>query len=237
MDEEIPASAQNATKIAIISALFIVLLAVISISWFLFRPQQSKPSPVVTPSPTSGQTLSTPPSTPQFIEPSTVIKTYTSPELGLRFKYNPKFEPTIESVDTLRIEETGNTVHIVPSSLPSDQGQFVRVFEKTTNESLEEAIRRLFLAGKDTSRCLVTIAETSSQYTAEITFPQDPDGSMSSFFENSAYCSNEYAQTNGIRYFLQNKAIPNKFIFISIGQYPIYADEGIPWQNTIEILN
>lgn len=243
MDDEMPASAKNAAKIAVISSIIIAIVFIVGIIGYVVMATRSTRTPTAAPISPSTKVTSTisPPISPQLTAiplTNTDIQTYTSTPLGIEFTYNFTVDPHLtDSTDTVRIQEVGNKIFVYPSSLPPEQGQFIEVFDKNANEPLETAIRRLFLAGKDPARCLITAIDDNDEIKAEITFPPATDGSMDSFFENSAYCSEEYAQTNGLRYFIQDKTYPDKFIFVSIGQYTIYSDTETPWQDTIEIIN
>ncbi|MDB5057684.1 MAG: hypothetical protein JWO59_1156, partial [Chloroflexi bacterium] len=41
----------------------------------------------------------------------------------------------------------------------------------------------------------------------------------------------------GISYFLADSRHPDKYLFFSIGQYPIAAGSGKAWQDTIQFLS
>lgn len=240
MDDEIPPSAKNAAQVAIVSSIFIGILLVSSVIWYLTRAKITTPNTVnISPVPSQPQATQalSPTSTITYV-PSSQIETYTSPRLGIEFHYNPKVEQDMGGeLTAIKVQETGNKIFVYPSSLPPEQGQFIEVFDKNAGTSLEATIRSTFLAGKDPKRCLITTRQDRAYTIAEITFPPNPSGSVDAYFADSVYCSEAYAQTNGLRYFMEDSAHPDRFFFVSIGQYAIYAEKGIPWQQTIQILN
>jgi|GEM_PF-1767969 len=174
-------------------------------------------------------------------------KRYVSPKLGISFLYITRYPSGLEeSQDKMVTKEIDNKIYLRSSSQLGDyQGQFVEVFEKDPNETLAQAIERQFLVRKDKSQCFVsynTLSTGSQQYPAnykraEIAFPEDEEFDMESMFKKSEYCSTDYARTNGIRYFLEDIKHPDKFVFFSIGQEAIMANETQTWQDTITFLD
>lgn len=159
---------------------------------------------------------------------------YTSSVLGISFVY-----PKQNGNNKIFVFAEGNKICVTYNA--SDQnckmGQFVEVFEKGTNETIQEAIQTQFLKDKDLSKCRVTLL-TKTNYPAnfvkaEITF--DINGDMEQMWEMTKYCSQDYGMTNGMRYFLMDKNHPTKLMFFSIGQYVISNDDGTPWQETVSV--
>lgn len=238
MEDDIPASAKNAKKVAIISSVFIFILILAGIVWYFVQPLLI-PATLEEVSPTSAPVslMPTQPSTTGTMPTKTSTgsaEIYSSEALGIRFHFlsNP-----ILGDETIKVLEQGNRIYVYPSSLPATQGQFIEKFNKSSVESLENAIRTQILKDKDPSRCMVTSRKENNITKAEITFPISNPDVKDTFFEDSEYCSKDYAQTNGLRYFMYEEKHPNKFYFISIGQYPITAGNDQTWQETIEIIN
>ncbi|CAN5115423.1 hypothetical protein BH09PAT2_BH09PAT2_06270 [soil metagenome] len=239
MDDEIPGSAKNASHVAIVSSIFIAAIIIVIVVFFILRPQ-IKNTTSTTPkiiSPTISTILSPKPTV--VLLPTDILKkdieTYISPRLNISFNYSQ--QTNLDTSERLLVKESGNRVYLYPASVEPESGQFIETFDKKTNETLDAAIRRLIIVGKDPTRCLVTKTEEGDIVKSEITYPNDSSGDMETFFANTEYCSKEYAQTNGARYFMEDKRHPNRFFFVSIGQYGIMAGENTPWQNTIKILN
>lgn len=162
------------------------------------------------------------------------LKTYSSSKLGLLFSYLEK-----QDSQTITVKENGSKICVTYDASDTDcvKGQSVEVFEKGKSETTAAAIKRLFLAGKDESRCLVTISDPNdyppTYVKGEITFPNNGEFDMEKMSADTEYCSPDYAQTNGIRYFIEDKLNPTKLLFFSIGQYAISSDENKTWQETV----
>jgi len=161
------------------------------------------------------------------------LKSYHSSNLSVTFSYQAK---TGNQEIFVSEEKNKICVSYQKNDLGCKIGQFVEIFEKNVDESLASAIKRIFLPGKDPARCLVEITD-SKEYPetfvkAEITYPRTGDYGMQEMQEDSSYCSPEYSQTNGIRYFLEDQIYKEKFAFFSIGQYGIPAGEQKNWQDT-----
>lgn len=162
------------------------------------------------------------------------LKTYTSSKLGISFTYLEK-----QDSQEITVKENDNKICVTydVSDIDCSKGQSVEVFQKGASETLQAAISRLFLVGKDPTRCLVSISDPDNYpptyVKGEITFPENEEFDMEKMTADTEYCSSDYAQTNGIRYFLEDKIHPTKFLFFSIGQYGISSDENKTWQETV----
>ena len=162
------------------------------------------------------------------------LKLYNSPKIGIKFTYLEK-----QNSQEITIKENDNKICVSydTNDIDCSMGQSVEVFQKGADEKLEVAIKRLFLAEKDPNICLITVSDPNNYpqtfIKAEITFPKTEEFDMEKMAANTEYCSRNYAQTNGIRYFLEDKAHPTKFLFFSIGQYAILSDENKTWQETV----
>lgn len=162
------------------------------------------------------------------------LKTYHSSKSGLSFSYLEK-----QNSQTFAVTEKANKICISYETNDDEctAGQSVEVFEKGKLETLKTAIERMFLNGKDLTRCIVSVSDPNNYpatfVKAEITFPKTEDFDMEKMAANTEYCSSKYSQTNGIRYFLEDKLHPTKFLFFSIGQYGISSENNKTWQETV----
>lgn len=162
---------------------------------------------------------------------------FSSVDLGIAFNYLPEYDNL--KINTL---EKDNRVYIFESKLNAQDGQFVEVFKKDPGDSLAEAVRKKFLAGKSANDCFVVDSQAVfSNYPAnykavEISFPK-PTDDQEPWWGRGDACSSEYAETNGIRYFLGDINHPDKFLFFDIGQYSIIAGKDLTWQDTIRFLD
>lgn len=237
MEEEIPTSAKDAKRVALISSFLILLFILIGVGLYSSNPFMKQESSVVSISPTTSiVTPSLFPTASPAISQVTVSKAeiFTSAKMGIRFRF---LREQAGGDERINVSEEGNKIYVYPASLSPAQGQFIEQFNKSTEQSLENAIRTQLLTGKDPNRCLISTQNIGSMVRAEITFPSSNRESMDTFFADSDYCSKNYAQTNGLRYFIYDPSHPEKYFFISIGQYPITADKDTPWQETIEVIN
>ena len=237
MEEEIPTSAKNAKLVAIMSSFLIAMFLLIGVVWYFFTPfiQQESSGVSIPPKKsivTPSLFLTESPTISQVTDSKGEI--FTSAKMGIRFRFSREQAGGDEQIN---ISEEGNKIYVYPTSLSPNQGQFIEQFSKSPEQSLENAIRTQLLTNKDPNRCLISTQNTGSIVRAEITFPSSNRESMDTFFADSDYCSKDYAQTNGLRYFMYNPSHPEKYFFISIGQYPITADKDTPWQETIEVIN
>lgn len=251
MDEDIPASAKNAAKVAFISSIIIGAIIISGLLWYIIKLWYFI-EPANIPIDTDKQALSPSPSTTALSPISSTltpsisnnenVQTYTSPRLNVSFRYSSVAGPeTPNNVNEVLVQETGERIYVYPRTSTPEYGQFVEVLRKASNETLQQAITRVLLAGKDPQKCFIVKGPVHNNSphitTAEISFPRTNDEGLETLDVKTQYCGKDYAQTNGVRYFLEDKNHPEVFLFISIGQYGIYAEEGIPWQNTIKILN
>lgn len=161
-------------------------------------------------------------------------KIYYSDKLGVGFTY---LSPVANY--TSKITESATKIYL--------DNQSIEVFTKDPKLTLAEAIKSKFLQGYNSSDCFIKTNETneqrlSSYVSAEISFPppNDPDAP---FWQNSDKCPQYYSQTNAVQYFLMNKDVPGKFLFVRIGQdsaasdgTPPTAEGGFNWSHSIRIL-
>ena len=194
----------------------LVLLAGAYVLWPMLRASQTEtPSPTPVVSPRVGES-----------------RTYTSTALGISFQYISRQTEDV----TFAVRETGDRISIYNTKMTPEDGQFVKRFTKKTDETFKESIQRQILAGY-TGDCTIELSRSniiSTAWIAEIGYPEptNPDDAP---WANAKYCNDEYAKTNGIRYFLYEDAYPDRFYYFDIGQYSIFGHDEIPWQYTIEL--
>ena len=184
-------------------------------------------NPVITPVPTVAPKVNTNPN----------LKTFTSVALKISFDYletQPDYPKEKASVSV-----SGNKIYVFMGGKP-EAGQSVEIFQKIKTESVAQAIKRMFLQGIAEKDCFVKETTDSKKYpqnftTWVIAYPVDPNSDIPQFAQENN-CPQGYTQTNGIAYFLGDISHPEQFVFLSIGQYGIYADTGKMWQETIKFL-
>lgn len=195
-------------------------------------------SPTQIPVGSPSATLTTSPTTAQTQNPDS--NTFSSTKLGISFRYGKLADSTQPSskINTL---ETGNKVYVYEGSMKPETGQYVEVFTKNPSDSLTEAIKKQLLTGIVESDCFVKILNDpklpADFSKATISYPV-PTGSQDPAFTFGEKCPQNYRESNGISYFLADKNHPDKFVFLSIGQYAIPAQTGstsLNWQDTISL--
>lgn len=170
------------------------------------------------------------------------LKTYTSKTLGITFTYLGKQDTT-----EITTKELGNKVCVTydPQDNTCSKGQFVEVFNKEKTQTLADAIKKQFLSNYSEKDCFVKTNLTFSPNSnlaiknyekAEIGFPASSDPNDPGW-QNADKCPAVYTTTNGIAYFLMDKNHPDKFLFFSIGQYPITSENNKLWQETLTFLD
>lgn len=155
---------------------------------------------------------------------------YRSETLGVMFHH----------IASTSVERIGETAYVYFANTKREDGQFIKEFKKNPDETLEDSIRRQFLAGYP-GPCRIATSTDRAYIQAEIAYPELTN-SDEPWFSGAKNCNPDYALTNGMRYFLYDPTKPDRFYFLSIGQYGIPAfdttTETNPpmWQNTLEIL-
>ncbi|MBP9690695.1 hypothetical protein KBD81_01300 [Candidatus Woesebacteria bacterium] len=156
---------------------------------------------------------------------------YMSKTLGIQFQYPREFNS-----EMVQVKEVGSKIYVYPESMGQEGAQSVEVFEKAENGPFQEALEKRFLSGKDPTQCSIQInPKEKGILHAEIVFPEVTPYDLESMWDASAFCSEEYARTNGMRYFWYDPATPTKYLFFSIGQYGIPISNDVSWQDTVEI--
>ena len=151
------------------------------------------------------------------------VQTFTSEKLGISFQYAEQ-----NFGHDIVVKEVGDKVYVYsPPQQTIQQGQSVQEFSKDPKDNLTTAISKNFLAGISAKECSVELSSPESyQYpasyvVAQITYPKTPDLVPGQI---SAKCPQAYSQTNGIRFFVMDRQIPDKFFFFDIGQYAFWTD-------------
>lgn len=229
--------------ILVFSIFFLILISVAVLSYMFGALGRENPAPSETPirtiAPTTKEieTIESTFAPLPAIENTPNLKTFTSDVMKISFDYleyqpdNPK--------DKITTRLLGNRVFVNFASY-STEGQHAEVFKKDKSESAAEAIKRLFLDGISDKDCFVKETTDSKKYpqnftTWVIAYPVDPNSEIPEFAQDNK-CPQGYTQTNGIAYFLGDITHPEQFLFLSIGQYGIYADGDKMWQDTIKFL-
>lgn len=229
-----------------------IILAILGTGYyFISKPQTNPPaSPVPTSSPTPKSTTSpnpaipTPKPTDQKVN-NPNLKTFSSEKLGISFTYLQ--DATSQAgLGPIIAKEIGNKVCVTydPQDNDCSKGQFVEVFTKSSNQTLEQTIKDKFLSNYSPNDCFVdtnityptkTQPAITSYNLAEISFPKSDDPNQSPW-ANADKCPAGYTSTNGISYFLMDKTHPDKYFFFSIGQYQISSENNKGWQDTLTVL-
>ena len=191
-------------------------------------------SPTNTPTPTVNLSSS--------IQDTGVVnqKRYTNPQAGISFIFPASF-----AGETLDIKEVGNKIYLYDTKYPFTQGQYIEVFQKNPAYTLDQAIQKQFLTNISPKDCFVKDAKPdqganfpANYQVKTLGYPVDPNSDLP-FFAQPNKCPAQYAETNGMLYFLGDTKHPKIFLFFSIGQqsFPIEGNSQTSWQDTIEFLN
>jgi putative hemolysin len=191
-----------------------------------------EPSPAQVPSPTAVA----PPATAPATAPAAGAVTYTSAALGLSFSYLP-----IQNGQAVKVLEQGDKIYVYPANMEPAAGQWVQVLRKPAGESLVDAITRVFMPGHPAENCQVVplahptggAGQASDFEYAGIVVPPVPGESLEAMLPRWRTCPQPYTVVGGIGYFESDPRHPDRFLFLSIGQYGIMAGDDQPWQNTI----
>lgn len=149
---------------------------------------------------------------------------YYSDELEVGFTY---LSPSPTS--SIKITEEGNKIYLHMEKEEKEQGQSIEVFEKEPRISLKEAIEQEFLKDIDPKDCFVEVSEKKEgdKYVrAQISYPKsDVEGEP--WWAGGEKCPENYKKTNGGQYFFMDENVPDKFLFIKLGQ-AVWAFDGTP---------
>ena len=166
-------------------------------------------------------------------------KLYYSDRLGIGFTYIP--EPDLAPGYVVSVVEEESKIIV-------DEEQSVEVFTKNPKMTLEQAITERFLKGYDPEKCFVKIYDADIEVDAPgyvaagISFPE-PENPEDAWWTNNVDCPQNYSETNGVSYFLMNTEVPEKFVFVEVGQYAAASDgivdangQEYNWSHSIRIL-
>lgn len=151
---------------------------------------------------------------------------YYSEVLGVGFTYKSFSDDYVP-----KITESGNKIYV-------GEYQSIEVFEKDPSVTLEQAIKDQILKGISDSRCFIKVYEmgddeVKNYISAAISYPGEK-GSTEPLFAQKNVCPTQYVETNGVRYFLMNKNVPTKFLFVEIGQDSMMSDGNLPVEGSLK---
>lgn len=169
-------------------------------------------------------------------------KTYTSERLGISFNYSVKIN---DDGSVAQVKEEGNKIYVYNSTLKDyKEGQWVQVFSKESQQSLNDAVKRRFLANYSANDCFVSAyTPKPSSYPATyraaiIDVPHAEGDDLETLSQKWEKCPQPYVAENGISYFLEDPAHPTKYVYFSIGQYGIPSGiNSKAWQDTLKFIN
>jgi hypothetical protein len=173
---------------------------------------------------------------PPATAPAAGATTYTSAALGISFSYLPS-----QNGQTVKVFEQGDKIYVYPANMEPTAGQWVQLFRKPAGESLVASITRLIMPGHPAQNCqVVQVAHptgaggpASNLEYAGIVVPPVPGEDLEAMLPRWRTCPQPYTVVGGIGYFQSDLLHPDKFLFLSIGQYTILAGDDQPWQETI----
>jgi len=169
------------------------------------------------------------------------IAVFSSASLGISFHYAKG-----DSGTDFATKESGDKAYVYMKTAQPETGQWVQVFSKPAKTSLEDAIKSQVLQGYSLTDCIVKLvsdpnkssgsAATPGITFAMITIPQSPDDDPGAIQTKAAKCPQPYAAVGGLAYFMTTNNAPERFVFFSIGQYFIPAEQNHPWQTTLKFI-
>jgi hypothetical protein len=166
-------------------------------------------------------------------------KKYVNPELGISFLY---LEYDYDGKNKISTKQISNKIYVYADAYTYDSGQYLEMFQKNPNISLEETLKKTFLENYSTIDCTVVTETTPSSYpTSYIQANIKVPGEFTDLEDMSIKwqkCPKTYVQTNGMSFFLMDQNYSDKFAFFSIGQYGIATNkDDTLWQDTVEFLD
>ena len=137
--------------------------------------------------------------------------------------------------------EQGDKIYVYPATMEPTLGQWVQVFPKSAGESLEAAINRVIMPGHPSQDCQVRRttdqsgagSQASNYEYAAIVVRRAPGEDDAAVLPRWRTCPQPYTVVGGIGYFQSDALHPDKFLFVSIGQYAIPAGEDQAWRETL----
>lgn len=189
------------------------------------------------------QILSPLPSDDQNLQQDQILGdtvTVTSQSLGVEFQYLTK-----DGEQTFTTKEENRRIYVYPNGLNYLSGQFVEVFDKPANQTLELAIEESVLTTQFRDSCEITTSDNpefatmrqshpTTSYAILVPVNNDPTLTLE---ERAAACPEGYGAVDGLAYFFVDQNFPNKLGFVQAGDYAIKADQGGKlWQDTIKFV-
>ena len=167
------------------------------------------------------------------------VAAFTDPSLRITFNYQRQADGR-----QFEVKPAGDKVYLYVAGTAPEQGQWLQVFQKPPDQTLEDAIRAQVLQGYSAQDCLVVSSDdpnigfptSPGQVFARIDVPRTAGDDMGTLQAKAEKCPQPYAAIGGLAYFMEDTAHPDRFVFFSIGQYYIPAGNGQPWQTTLRIL-
>lgn len=156
---------------------------------------------------------------------------FTSYKLGITFNYLTHWWKKIDSIGNkptdIFISRTLNKVclaYSIPSSGANcSNGQYFLMLKKDVKASLKKTVEEDLL--KKSSDCAVNTYKSGEKEIAEVVPLTDK-------------CSEEYSKKSVQRYFQYDSNFPDRFVFVSLSQYPILADTNYnTWEKTLTFFN
>jgi len=202
----------------IVGSLLALILAVL-VTMAIIDNERNREALTPTPAPNS------PPSSGNGL--TSTAKLYTSNNLGITFTYESQPAEMFE----VTVTERDNKIYLHGArGEQPEQGKLIEVFSKDPNSSLNEALKNQFLKNLSEQDCFVEsiphLAEDprpDNYQFAEIAYPPPSDPNQP-FWQNAEKCPMQYSRTNAVQYFMYNPDIPNKFVFLRLGQDSITND-------------
>lgn len=174
-------------------------------------------------------------------QPSTIL--FTSSRLGISFSHI-----SAQGGDAIATREVGDTIYVYDTKLPYLQGQYVQVFVKDPQDTLEQAITQIVLKGFNLHDCPIGPARVALSYPATyklasiryaVSHP-DPNGGWPIVDETKCPKGFTELPDAGIAYFLVDTQHPAKLFFFYIGLSAIQASadssNSLLWQETLKAL-
>lgn len=183
-------------------------------------------------------------STFKFTQPTAInpnSNTFTSASLGITFNYAS--QPI--NNEAVLVKELGNKVYVYGTRTKDfTRGQWLEAFPKDRSDTLVEAVKKRFLSNYSPSDCFAIPYTTKfipNHYPTsfQIAIIDVPRTSNEGFpIAAWAKCPEPYVTENGVSYFLMDQNIPDKFIYLSIGQYgiPSGISPTLMWEDTIKFI-
>lgn len=169
-------------------------------------------------------------------------KEYVSEKLGIKFTYSTITDPTYKW--PVRVVEEGNRIQIQyqPNGGEFTTGQFVDVFEKDPEDTLETAIQKSVLSGYSLDDCLIVTnpgdqMDSGARF-AVINVPNQQNLEFDKVFELASKCPSDYTVTNFFAFFYSNPIHKDKLLYFSLGQEgSTVLKNGKEWYQTVEFVN